>query len=207
MLIDRELYMIMTHPRVGYRKFLEICVENQLPLVQLRDKSMSGRELCETVSTLTEIIRGSSTRLIVNDRPDIALMCGASGFHLGQDDLPLDLVREKFPESRNLVAGISTHSIEQAERAWAINPDYIGFGPVFPTTAKAVPDPAVGLESVSLIAERSPCPVVFIGGLFPENIADLIHAGARNVCMVRYMNEADDPARRIEEIRRMLRDG
>ncbi len=204
MLIDRDLYIIMTRPRIGYLPFLEICIEEGLPLVQLRDKTLTDRELFETAVKLSEAARGTGTALIINDRPDIAAMCGAGGFHLGQDDVPMEAVRVKIPECRGLITGISTHSKEQAEEAFRLSPDYIGFGPVYPTPTKEKPDVPVGTESVAWIAGSSPCPVVFIGGLFPDNIAVLLENGARVICSVRYLNESDNPGTRIRELRRMI---
>lgn len=202
---DFGLYVIMTDPAVGYEKFLEVCVEERMPYVQLRDKSMSDGELLATAKRLADIVRATETRLIINDRPDIALLSGAHGYHLGRGDLPLAEARRLASTGTTMIAGLSSHSPAQAEDAVMQKPDYIGFGPVYPTPTKAIPDPAVGLSQIGTVVAGSSVPVVVLGGLFPEHIQQVIDAGARNVCCVRYLNEAEHPGERIREINRMMR--
>lgn len=203
------LYVIMTEPRIGYRAFMEMCVEEGLPIVQLRDKKLSDRELLALARELAEIRAGTGTKLVINDRIDIALLSGADGVHLGQDDIPVrDAARlqaAQLPPHR-YVTGLSTHSVAQAREAISLKPDYIGFGPVFPTPTKAKPDPAVGLESLLEVTAFAPCPVICIGGIFPENVAEVLDAGAKNVCMVRYFCDCDSPRSRIAEIRKLVRE-
>jgi len=198
---DPGLYMIMTRPALGYRAFMELCVREEMPVVQLRDKELSDRELLTLARELAAIRKGSQTRLIINDRPDIAFLSGACGLHLGQDDCPIDEVRQWGNSQKKMLYGLSSHSLTQAEEAWSRSPDYIGFGPVYPTPAKAKPDPAVGLKDITQIVNRSPCPVILIGGLFPENIEGVLEQGARNICLVRYFNDTKDPLPRIRDIR------
>jgi len=202
---DPGLYMIMTRPRIGYRAFMELCVSMELPLVQLRDKSLSDGELLALSRELVAIRKGSNTRLIINDRVDIALLSGADGVHLGRDDIPAsELEKLGFDRSR-MILGLSSHSPAQAAEAWEQKPDYIGFGPVHPTPTKAIPDPAVGLEPIGEIVSQSPCPVILIGGLFPDNLDSVLRQGARNLCLVRYFNESENPRPRIEGVLDQIR--
>ena len=200
------LYVILTRPAIGHVAAAEIAVRRGVRMLQLREKDLPDGELLHIARQVREVTRGTATRFIVNDRPDIALLSGADGVHVGQGDLPVADVRRIVGEE--MIVGLSTHSIAQATAAQSLpGVDYIGFGPVYPTTTKAVPDPVVGTGLLGEVLGFSHLPVVAIGGLFPENIGTVIAAGARNLCMVRYFMEPSDPAeveRRIAQIQRLL---
>ncbi len=135
------LYIIITKPQLQYTILAEKCVEHGVRMVQLREKNLSDRALLKVARDIRAITRGTQTLFVVNDRPDIALLSNADFLHLGQDDITVE-------EARTIVGdmkiGLSTHSIAQAQMAMAKKVDYIGFGPVFPTNAKAIPDAPVG---------------------------------------------------------------
>lgn len=200
------LYVILTRPAVGHVAAAEIAVRRGVRMLQLREKNLPDRELLRIAREVRAVTRGTQTRFLVDDRPDIAVLCGADGVHVGQSDLPVAEVRRIVGEG--MIVGLSTHSVAQATAAQsAKGVDYIGFGPVYPTPTKAVPDPVVGTALLKEVLGFSRLPVVAIGGLFPENIGPVIGAGARNPCLVRYFMEPPDPAeveRRIAEIQRML---
>lgn len=200
------LYVILTRPAIGHAAAAEIAVRRGVRMLQLREKGLPDGELLRTAREVRAVTRGTKTRFIMNDRPDIAALCDADGVHVGQDDLPVAEVRRIVGE--RMIVGLSTHSIAQATAAQSVKGvDYIGFGPVYPTTTKAVPDPVVGTALLQQVLGFSQLPVVAIGGIFPENIATVIAAGARNPCLVRYFMEPPDPAeveRRIASVQRML---
>lgn len=200
------LYVILTRPAIGHAAAAEIAVRRGVRMLQLREKGLPDSELLRIAREVRAVTRSTETRFIVNDRPDIALLCDADGVHVGQDDLPVSEVRSIVGE--RMIVGLSTHSIAQATAAQSLKGvDYIGFGPVYPTTTKAVPDPVVGTALLTEVVGFSRLPVVAIGGIFPENIATVIAAGARNPCLVRYFMEPPDPAeveRRIASVQRML---
>lgn len=209
---DFGLYAIMTNPRVGHLRFTEIAVEEEIPFLQLREKNLSDRELYQLADSIKPILAGSKTRLVINDRLDIAMACDAQGLHLGQDDLPPRAAAPLW-YGRNghcRLLGLSTHSLSQAREALAWRPDYIGFGPIHPTPTKEIPDPEVGLSFTAQVLamanhpDGDSIPVVFLGGLFPENIEELIEAGARNIALVRYFMESSKPRERIQEIKSLL---
>lgn len=200
------LYVILTRPAIGHAAAAEIAVRRGVRMLQLREKSLPDGELLRIAREVRAVTRGTDTRFIVNDRPDIAVLCGADGVHVGQGDLPVPEVRRIVGE--RMIVGLSTHSVAQAKAAQSLpGVDYIGFGPVYPTTTKAVPDPVVGTTLLKEVLGFSQLPVVAIGGIFPENIDTVIGAGAKNPCMVRYFMEPPDPAeveRRISAVQRML---
>lgn len=153
-------------------------------LIQIRDKNASARELLEACEASIKIAREHGGRIIINDRVDIAAVVKADGVHLGQTDLKPQYAREILgPEA---MIGYSTHSIEQAELAAKMPIDYLAFGPVFPTSTKADPDPVVGagmLQKIKEIAGR--IPLVAIGGITVSNIADVFENGADSAAIIR----------------------
>ncbi|MGH3062372.1 MAG: thiamine phosphate synthase, partial [Gaiellaceae bacterium] len=153
-------------------------------------------ELLRALEEARAVTRRLGVPLVVNDRPDLAVLVGADFVHVGQDDLPLPAVR-RF----GIPAGLSTHSREEVERAGA---DYIAVGPVFATPTKPG-RPAVGLELVRHAAARAPAPWFAIGGIDGTNVAEVVAAGARRIAVVRAIGDADDPEAAARELREALR--
>lgn len=192
---DFGLYLIITKPVLTPTRVAEICVERGVKMLQVREKNMCDRELIALCRTLVSITRGSDTKLIVNDRPDIAALSDADGVHLGQDDMSIQDARQILGQGK--IIGLSTHSLAQAVTAIGRQPDYIGFGPVYPTPTKAIADPTVGVDLLRQVVASSPVPVVAIGGIDFGNLDTVLDAGAKNVCAVRYFMESIDLAERI----------
>jgi len=195
---DSGIYIIITHPALPYRTIAEDCVSMGIKMLQLREKDIPDGELLKIAKELREITRGTQTSLVIDDRPDIAALSHADYLHIGQSDLPIEEARKIVG---NMKIGLSTHSIAQVKEALKKKPDYIGFGPVFPTPTKAIADPAVGTELIKEVMSISNIPVVVLGGLFPENISSVIKAGAKNVALVRYFMETKDFKGRIQIIK------
>jgi thiamine-phosphate pyrophosphorylase len=133
--------------------------------------------------------------LVVNDRPDLAVLCGADFVHVGQEDLPVDAAR-RF----GVGVGLSTHAAREIDTAEA---DYIGVGPVFATPTKEG-RAAVGLDLVRHAAERARMPWFAIGGIDASNVRDVVAAGASRVAVVRAIGDAADPERAAAELREAL---
>lgn len=195
---DSGIYIIITHPALPYRTIAEDCVSMGIKMLQLREKDIPDGQLLKIAKELREITRGTQTSLVIDDRPDIAALCKADYLHIGQSDLPIEEARKIVG---NMKIGLSTHSIAQVKEALKKNPDYIGFGPVFPTPTKAIADPAVGTELIKEVMSISNVPVVVLGGLFPENISSVIEAGAKNVALVRYFMETKNFKERVRIIK------
>jgi thiamine-phosphate pyrophosphorylase len=161
-------------------------------LVQLREKHLAPREFYREAEEALRVARELGVRLIVNDRVDIALALSADGVHLGQDDLPPTAARELLGNSA--IIGFSTHNVEQAKAAARLPVDYLAIGPIFPTSSKDNPDPAVGLEGLRRVRQIiGPVPLVAIGGIRLEIIEDVLKAGADSVaCLSLLLSE---PAR------------
>lgn len=184
------LYVILTAPTIGHEAMTRLCVEAGVRIVQLREKGMKDGELLDLARKLTAITHGTATRFVINDRADIAMLSGADGVHVGQGDISVaDARRIVGPDA---IVGLSTHTIEQATEAQSISGvDYIGFGPVYPTTTKLDADPVVGTDRLAQVVALSQMDVIAIGGIFPENIETVLSSGARSFSLVRYLMEPD----------------
>lgn len=133
--------------------------------LQLRAKDWPAREILCALRKLGPMCRQAGVPLVANDRADLAALGGCEIVHIGQEDLPYELVHRIAP---HLSVGISTHNVEQLERALASKPRYVAYGPVFPTANKANPDPVVGVDGLREAARRAQAagiPLVAIGGI------------------------------------------
>ena len=151
-------------------------------VVQFRAKGLSDRRFLDLAAEALAAARAGGAALIVNDRPDVALILGADGVHLGQDDLDPRAVRPLLPPGALL--GVSTHNLEQLERAAGAPVDYLAIGPVFPTRSKAAPDPVVGLEMVRKARALAAGCLVAIGGITEDNARSVVDAGADGVAVI-----------------------
>jgi thiamine-phosphate pyrophosphorylase len=152
-------------------------------LIQLREKHASSREFYQQAVECLAFARPRGAKIIINDRTDIALMAGADGVHLGQDDMPPEAARNLLAAEK--IIGYSTHSLEQAMAAAALDVDYIAIGPVFETRTKADPDPVVGFDGVATVRTAiGDVPLVAIGGIDAWNIAAVFKAGADSAGMI-----------------------
>jgi len=146
-------------------RFAESVLSARPPLLQLRAKRASARATLDLLSRLSPLCARAGTLLFANDRPDLAVLAGADGVHVGQDDLSVEAVRRFAP---SLKVGVSTHDFAQLERALSSRPSYVAFGPVFPTPSKQNPEAVVGLaalEKARDLALSQGIPLVAIGGI------------------------------------------
>ncbi len=188
--LRQGLYLVLTEPRDGYERVCEWAVKAGLPCVQLRYKGHDEREHLVLAQKMRHITAGTDTLFIVNDRPDIALMSGADGLHIGQDDLPAAEARCLIgPE---LLLGLSTHNLDQVRAANDAPVDYIGFGPLYATNSKVCPDPVLGPAAIKAAHAMSRHPIVAIGGLNLERIVQL-GKYAHNVAVIRAVCDAPNP--------------
>jgi thiamine-phosphate pyrophosphorylase len=191
---ESRLYLI-TPARPDLGDFLEAAIRGGVDLVQVREKELSDRDLLAVLQQARETTRRLEVPLVVNDRPDLAVLCGAELVHLGQDDLPVDEAR-RF----GVGVGLSTHAEPEIDAARA---DYIGVGPVYPTPTKEG-RPAVGLGLVTYAAKRARTPWFAVGGIDASNAADVVAAGAARLAVVRAIGEASDPERAARELREFV---
>jgi thiamine-phosphate pyrophosphorylase len=191
---NARLYLI-TAARADLADFLESAIRGGVDIVQVRDKNLPDRELLRALEDARAVTQRLGVPLAVNDRPDLAVLCGADFVHVGQNDLPVDSAR-RF----GVGVGVSTHAPREIDAAGA---DYIGVGPVFATPTKEG-RPAVGLELVRYAAKHARAPWFAIGGIDASNAHGVIAAGARRLAVVRALGDAADPERAARELREKL---
>lgn len=188
---DRRLYLIAP-ARPGLADLVEAAVRGGVDLVQIRDKKLPDGELLRALEEAREVTRRLGVPLVVNDRPDLAVLVEADAVHVGQDDLPVAAVR-RF----RLPVGLSTHTPAEIDAAEA---NYIGVGPVNETPTKEG-RPAAGLELVRHAAAHARQPWFAIGGIDRTNVEDVLAAGAARIAVVRAIADAPDPETAARELR------
>jgi len=192
------LYLVLTDPIAGYERCTEAAVAEGVRFVQLRMKDAARADVVRVGRRLRAIVRGSETRLVVNDDPVAAAEIEADGVHVGQGDLPLDEVRRLVPAGT--LVGLSTHDEGQAARAEALAPDYIGVGPVWATPTKRVPDPVLGVARAAAIVRAATVPAVAIGGIDAARLPEVLAAGIENFAVVRQVCGSAEPRAAIAEL-------
>jgi thiamine-phosphate pyrophosphorylase len=161
-------------------------------LIQLRDKKSTSRDFFATAKEMAAVLLPRGVQFAVNDRADIAAMVGASGVHVGQDDLPVEDARKLCKPP--MWVGVSTHNVSQLQEALATSADYIAVGPIFATQTKENPDPVVGLNLIREARKLTRKPLVAIGGITLENAPAVYGAGADSIAVIRDLALAKDPA-------------
>ena len=171
-------------------------------IMQLRLKDAPGRDFLAAARAIAGLCRSRGAILIVNDRVDIAILAGAHGVHLGQDDLPLEAARQIA--GREMLVGISTHTVEQARAAENRGADYIGFGPMYPGGLKNIAA-GMGLDNLRAIRAAVRIPIVAIGGITETRVAETLAAGADAVAIITDVVNAPDIGAKVRSILALAR--
>lgn len=191
---DRRLYLVAP-ARPGLAELVEAAVRGGVDLVQVRERELPDGELLHALEEVREVTRRLGVPLVVNDRPDLAVLAEADAVHVGQDDLPVAAVR-RF----QLPVGLSTHTPAEIDAAEA---NYIGVGPIHATPTKEG-RPAAGLELVRYAAAHARQPWFAIGGIDEGNVEEVLAAGATRIAVVRAIAGAPDPESAARELRAAL---
>ena len=173
-------------------------------MVQLRERDLDDGDLLRVAIRAAAVCNRLGVPFIINDRPDIAVLAGADGVHLGQSDLPPLQARRMVGDGA--IVGLSTHSPEQISAAEREPVDYIGVGPIHVTPTKPGRE-AVGAALVRFAVTHSSRPFFAIGGIEPSNAGEVVAAGARAVSVLRWVVRASDPKRAASEMLAALRSG
>jgi thiamine-phosphate pyrophosphorylase len=204
--MNLDLYII-TDENIGREKthaeIAKLAIAGGADAIQLRDKSCSSSELVRIGRIIRGITRRSGTLFIVNDRPDVALACGADGVHLGQGDMRTDVARQISPHG--FIIGVSVGNVDEAIRAEREGADYVALSPTFPTVSKADAGPGHGLAMLRECRRNVSVPVIAIGGIKRENICEVIAAGADGVAVISAVVGAADITAAARDLKNLIR--
>jgi len=177
-------------------------LEAGAPVVQVRAKRLTDRELYELACRIAERCAAHGALCLVNDRVDVARAVGAAGAHVGDDDLPVAAARTAL--GPGLVLGATARGPQAARAHEAAGADYVGVGPAFRTTTKdGLPAP-IGASGVGAVASAIGLPVIAVGAVTAAQVPELLGAGAYGVAVVSAVSEADDPHAATEELLRAI---
>jgi thiamine-phosphate pyrophosphorylase len=180
------------------------CVAGGADCIQLRAKDTDDDKLFALAAEFVQICKSGGVLSVINDRADIAVTAGADGVHLGQNDLPVEQVRKL--QLSPLIIGRSTHSLKELEATCKETPTYVSLGPVFPTPTKPGVAP-VGLDYVKRGLEklyRTGIGHVAVGGITPDNVEEVLSAGARCISVCSAVTEARDPTAACRELKEKI---
>ncbi|BBD08564.1 thiamine phosphate synthase [Desulfovibrio ferrophilus] len=192
--VDYSVYLVTDTALCGSRGVPEtarLAVKGGATVIQVRDKNASTSEFIALAKAVQTAITGTDAKLIINDNVEVARAIGADGIHIGQSDLPYHEARAIMgPEA---IIGLSVETMEQVIQAEGWGVDYMGISPVFDTPTKTDTAAAWGLDGLALARHATSRPLVGIGGIGPDNAADVIRAGANGVAVVSAICAAQDP--------------
>ena len=203
-LASLRLYVLITESvcRIPWPQAAAQAILGGADCLQLREKDLEGGELLRRATQLVQLCRTHNVPCIINDRPDVAALCGADGVHVGQDDLPAREVRRLLGPDKLL--GVSTHNVEQARRAVLDGADYVGIGPVFRSPTKPR-DFVAGLEVAREVALAVPqIPAVAIAGIDAGNVDEVLRTGVRAVAVTSGVLSAQDVRGAAAELKMKL---
>jgi thiamine-phosphate pyrophosphorylase len=197
-----ELYLVTDEKASLGRSIVDIvrqAVKGGVSIVQLREKELDTRQFIERARELQKILKPQNIPLIINDRIDIALAVNADGVHIGQKDMPFELVKRIIPG--NMIVGLSVETIEQLREAESLPADYIAVSPVFSTPVKTDFDQKPwGLEGLAEARKLTKHTLVAIGGVNASNAMNVISAGADGIAVVSGICSADNPEAASREL-------
>ncbi|HVE57328.1 MAG TPA: thiamine phosphate synthase [Pyrinomonadaceae bacterium] len=181
-------------------KIIEKAARAKISLIQIREKQLSARQVFELTSKAARITKNSETKLLVNDRADIAQAADADGVHLPANSLSAEIVRKNFPP--DFIIGVSAHSLEEVEKAKLGKADFATFSPIFATASKLKYGAPQGIAALREVVETVvKFPVIALGGIDENNFSEVLNAGANGIAAIRLLNEAKKLAEIVDKIR------
>lgn len=174
-------------------------------IIQFRQKIGSTREMIETARQIKQLCIDHGVTFIVNDRLDVAIASDSDGVHLGQDDFPIPLARDLLGDQK--IIGGSAVTLEEARKCLEEGADYVGFGPVYPTTSKADVGPVTGIDLMKEVIDKVPLPLIAIGGVNTDNAPEVIRAGAHGIAVISAVCCQQDPEKATRALFRALKGG
>ena len=199
--LDLSLYLVTDRRQTRGRTLIDTvhaALDGGARTVQLREKDLLGAEVLRLATELRDLTVRYGAALFINDRVDVALAAGADGVHLGQNAIPPVTARRLLGSDR--LIGVSTHTCAEVTHAIEAGADFVVFGPVYWTPSKAPFGAPRGLEELASVTACVQVPVLAIGGISAERVADVRSAGASGVAVISAIMSAEDPARAAREL-------
>jgi len=190
-----RLYLVTDQQALRGRCLTDVvkqAVQGGATCVQLREKASSTRDFVALACVLNTLLKPLGVPLVINDRIDVALACGAQGVHLGQSDMPVELARQLLPPQ--VFIGLSVETPGDVDRAASQSVDYLGVSPIYPTPTKTDTAAPWGLDGLRAVRAMTDVPLVAIGGIHLGNAAEVLAGGADGLAVVSALCSADDPA-------------
>ena len=201
--IDYSLYLVADAEFVGGRNLvtlIEEAVRGGVTIVQLRGKDLPFGDFLDLARKVHDVLKKRRVPLLINDRMDIAQACGAAGVHLGQEDMPPAFARKMLTEGT--IIGNSVNTLAEALEAERAGADYVGLGPIFPTTTKITSLPVVGTEGIRAVKGQVQIPVVAIGGITVQNAPSVREAGADGIAVVSSILGSDNVRKAARQLKK-----
>jgi thiamine-phosphate pyrophosphorylase len=185
-------------------EIVEEMIAGGAAIIQYREKeNKTINEKYQQCRAIRHLTREAGVLFVVNDAIDIAMLVDADGVHVGQDDLPVSEVRKLVGEEK--IIGLSTHSAEQAQAAVKAGADYIGVGPIYKTATKDNVCAPVGLEYLEYVVKNISIPFVAIGGIKKHNLHEVVSRGAKTICLVTEIVEAENISLEINQLAKKIK--
>ncbi|MDR3222203.1 MAG: thiamine phosphate synthase [Methanobrevibacter sp.] len=197
---DLKTYLVTNRDNKTDQEFFNIVEQSILggvSIIQLREKTTNSKEFYEMAIKLKNLCDEYNIPLIINDRLDIAIAINADGVHVGDEDIPGNIVRDIIGSDK--ILGISASNVDDAIVAEENSADYIGVGAVFPTKSKDTNE--ISIEQLKNIVESVNIPVVAIGGINEDNISLLKNTGIKGVAVISAIMGSDNPKKTSENLR------
>ena len=170
---------------------LKTAIKTGISLIQIREKKLPARLIFELTSKVVKLADNSKTKILINERADIALAAKADGVHLTSKAIPTEFIRRNFP--KDFIIGVSTHSLEKAESAKSNGADFVTFSPIFPTASKAKYGEPQGVEKLKEVcAELKDFPIIALGGIDETNYKMVLESGASGFAAIRFLNDEEN---------------
>lgn len=203
-LLGANLYVLLPacESLEAFKQLVTTLCEAGADVVQLRAKHLSDRELVQRAQAMVSIAKQNEVLSIVNDRPDIALIAGADGVHVGQDELSVKQARKVL--GTNKLVGVSTHNLDQLRQAVASGADYLGLGPTFPSQTKCF-DTFAGLEYLALAAKETKLPSFAIGGIGLDNLDQVLATNTSRVAVSSAICKSSNPTELVQQFKANLK--
>jgi thiamine-phosphate pyrophosphorylase len=200
-----RLYLVTDQACTGGRTLTDVvaaAVQGGVTCVQLREKHLSTRDFLAQALVLKALLAPYQIPLVINDRIDIALACGAQGVHLGQSDMPVAQARQLLPPE--IFIGWSVETMDDVARSASLPVDYLGVSPIHATLTKTDTQSPWGLDGLRQVRAATALPLVAIGGIQAHNARDILRAGADGLAVVSALCAAADPCAAAQELRQLF---